>query len=54
VNPHCGTVKIAIYSSKKKNPHQKFLMAPLQIASGPDFDAFRRAERGAHSTQHQK
>jgi hypothetical protein len=54
VNPHCGTVKIAIYSSKKEEPAIKVLDGPTANRIWADFDAFRRADVEAHSTQAQK
>jgi hypothetical protein len=54
VNPHCGTVKIAIYSSKKEEPAIKILDGATAARIWADFDAFRRADAEAHSTQAQK
>ena len=54
VNPQCGTVKIAIYSSKKEEPAIKVLDGPTANRIWADFDAFRRADLEAHSTQAQK
>src|SRR6266481_4398698 len=54
VNPHCGTVKIAIYSSKKEEPVIKILDGSTADRIWADFDAFRRADAEAHSTQAQK
>ena len=54
VNPHCGTVKIAIYSSKKEEPVIKILDGSTADRIWADFDAFRRADADAHSTQAQK
>ncbi|MCU1295726.1 MAG: hypothetical protein JWO91_4, partial [Acidobacteriaceae bacterium] len=54
VNPQCGTVKIAIYSSKGEEPVLKTLDNNTVGRIWADFDAFRRADIGAHSTQAQK
>ena len=54
VNPQCGTVKIAIYSSKSEEPVVKTLDGNTTTRIWADFDAFRRADTEAHSTQAQK
>jgi hypothetical protein len=54
VNPQCGTVKIAIYSSKSEEPVVKILDGNTAGRIWSDFDAFRRADAEAHSTQAQK
>jgi hypothetical protein len=54
VNPQCGTVKIAIYSSKSEEPVVKTLDGNTAARIWADFDAFRRADTEAHSTQAQK
>jgi S1-C subfamily serine protease len=54
VNPQCGTVKIAIYSSKSDEPVIKTLDGNTTTRIWADFDAFRRADAEAHSTQAQK
>ncbi|HWZ83236.1 MAG TPA: serine protease [Terriglobales bacterium] len=54
VNPQCGTVKIAIYSSKSEEPVIKTLDGNTTTRIWADFDAFRRADAEAHSTQAQK
>jgi S1-C subfamily serine protease len=54
VNPQCGTVKIAIYSSKSGEPVIKTLEGNTTTRIWADFDAFRRADAEAHSTQAQK
>jgi S1-C subfamily serine protease len=54
VNPQCGTVKIAIYSSKSEEPVIKTLEGNTTTRIWADFDAFRRAAAEAHSTQAQK
>jgi len=54
VNPQCGTVKIAIYSSKSEEPVTKTLDGSTTTRIWADFDAFRHADAEAHSTQAQK
>src|SRR5246500_3333304 len=54
VNPQCGTVKLAIYSSKSGEPVIKTLEGNTTTRIWADFDAFRRADAEAHSTQAQK
>ena len=54
VNPQCGTVKLAIYSSKSDVPVIKALDGNTTSRIWADFDAFRRADAEAHSTQAQK
>lgn len=54
VNPQCGTVKIAIYSSKSEEPVIKTLDGNTTTRIWADFDAFRRADAEAHSTQAQR
>jgi S1-C subfamily serine protease len=54
VNPQCGTIKIAIYSSKSAEPVIKTLEGNTTARIWADFDAFRRADAEAHSTQAQK
>lgn len=44
VNPDCGTVKLAIYSSKSEEPVIKELDGNTMDRIWADFDAFRRAE----------
>jgi S1-C subfamily serine protease len=51
VNPGCGSVKIVIYSSKTQEPVVKALDANTADRIWADFDAFRRADAEAHSTQ---
>lgn len=54
VNPQCGTVKIAIYSSKSEVPVVKVFDGNTTGRIWADFDAFRRAEVEAHSTKAQR
>ena len=54
INPQCGTVKIAIYSSKSDEPVVKALDGNTAARIWADFDAFRRADAEAHSAQAQK
>lgn len=54
INPQCGAVKIAIYSSKSTEPVIKTLDGNTTSHVWADFDAFRRADAEAHSTQAQK
>src|SRR5258706_7645822 len=54
VNPHCGTVKIAIYSSKKEEPVIKILDGSTANRIWADSDAFGLAAAEAHSTPAQK
>ena len=54
VNPQCGTVKIAIYSSKTEVPVVKVFDANTTGRIWADFDAFRRAELELHSTKAQR
>lgn len=54
VNPQCGTVKIAIYSSKSEEPVVKTLDGNTTTRIWADFDAFRRADAEVHSTHAQK
>jgi len=54
VNPQCGAVKIAIYSSKSAEPVIKTLEGNTATRIWADFDAFRRADAEVHSTQAQK
>jgi S1-C subfamily serine protease len=54
VNPQCGTVKIAIYSSKSEEPVIKTFDGNTTSRIWADFDAFRRVDAEAHSTQAQK
>jgi S1-C subfamily serine protease len=54
VNPQCGTVKIAIYSSKSAEPAIKTLDGNTASRIWADFDPFRRAAAEAQSTQAQK
>jgi len=54
VNPQCGTVKIAIYSSKTEEPVVKTLDGNTAAHIWADFDAFRHADVEAHSTQARK
>jgi len=54
INPQCGTVKIAIYSSKNAEPVVKTLDGSTAARIWADFDAFRRADAEAHSAQAQK
>jgi hypothetical protein len=54
VSPQCGTVKIAIYSSKSGEPVIQTLDGNTVARIWADFDAFRRADAEAHSTQAQK
>src|SRR5258706_365641 len=54
VSPQCGTVKLAIYSSKSEEPVIKTLDGSTTARIWADFDAFRRADAEAHSTQAQK
>ena len=54
INPQCGAVKIAIYSSKSAEPVIKTLDGNTTSRVWADFDAFRRADAGVHSTQAQK
>ena len=54
VNPQCGTVKIAIYSSKSEEPVIKTLDGNTTTRIWADFDAFRRADAEARSTQAQR
>ena len=51
VNPSCKSVKIEIYSSKSPEPTVKILDANTADRIWADFDAFRRADTDAHSTQ---
>jgi len=51
VNPSCKSVKIEIYSSKSAEPTVKILDANTADRIWADFDAFRRADTDAHSTQ---
>jgi trypsin-like peptidase len=51
VNPGCGSVKIVIYSSKTQEPVVKALDPNTADRIWADFDAFRRADAEAHSTQ---
>jgi len=48
VNPDCGTVKIAIYSSKNDEPVIKELSSGTVDHIWADFDAFRQADAEAH------
>jgi S1-C subfamily serine protease len=54
VNPQCGTVKLAIYSSKSEVPVVKVFDGNTTSRVWGDFDAFRRAEVEAHSTKAQR
>jgi len=54
VNPQCGTVKIAIYSSKSEVPVIKIFDGNTTSRIWADFDAFRRTDAEAHSTQARK
>lgn len=54
VNPQCGVVKIAIYSSKSEEPVVKTLDGNTTTRIWADFDAFRRAEAEEHSTHARK
>jgi hypothetical protein len=54
VNPQCGTVKLAIYSSKSEVPVIKVFEGNTTSRVWADFDAFRRADTEAHSTQARK
>ena len=54
INPQCGAVKIAIYSSKSTEPVIKNLDGNTTSRVWADFDAFRRADVEANSTQVQK
>jgi S1-C subfamily serine protease len=54
VNPQCGTVKIAIYSSKSEEPVVQTLDGNTTTRIWADFDAFRRADAEVHSTHAQK
>ena len=54
INPQCGTVKIAIYSSKSEEPVVKTLDGNTTTRIWADFDAFRRADSEAHSSRAQK
>ncbi len=54
VSPQCGTVKLAIYSSKSEEPVIKTLDGSTTARIWADFDAFRRADAEAHSIQAQK
>jgi S1-C subfamily serine protease len=54
VNPQCGTVKLAIYSSKSEVPVIKVFEGNTTSRLWADFDAFRRADTEAHSTQARK
>jgi len=54
VNPHCDTVKIAIYSSKSGDPVIKILDGSTTTHIWADFDAFRRADAEAYSNRAQK
>jgi S1-C subfamily serine protease len=54
VNPQCGTVKLAIYSSKSEEPVIKTFDGNTTGRIWADFDAFRRADAEAHSTQARK
>lgn len=50
INPQCGTVKLAIYSSKGDEPVFKTLDDKTTSRIWSDFDAFRRADGESHST----
>jgi S1-C subfamily serine protease len=54
VNPQCGTVKIAIYSSKSGDPVVKTLDGKTADRIWADFAAFRRADAEAHSAEAKK
>jgi hypothetical protein len=54
INPQCGTVKLAIYSSKSDEPVVKTLDGNTASHIWADFAAFRRADAEAHSAQAQK
>jgi len=54
VNPQCGTVKIAIYSSKSGEPVVKTLDGNTAGRIWTDFEAYRRADAEAHSIKAQK
>ena len=54
INPQCGVVKIAIFSSKSTEPVIKTLDGSTTSHVWADFDAFRRADAEAHSTQAQR
>jgi hypothetical protein len=54
VNPQCSAVKIAIYSSKSEEPVIKTLDGSTTGRIWADFEAFRRSDAEAHSTQAQK
>jgi hypothetical protein len=47
VNPDCGVVKLAIYSSKSEEPVIKTLDEKSVQHIWADFEAFRRAEQDA-------
>jgi len=47
VNPDCGDVKLAIYSSKSEEPVSKVLDEKSVQHIWADFEAFRRAEAQA-------
>src|SRR6266851_419750 len=54
VNAQCGTSKIGSYSSKSEEPVVKTLDGNTTTRIWADFDAFRRADVEAHSTQARK
>lgn len=54
INPQCGTVKIAIYSSKGEEPVVKTLDDKTTSRIWSDFDAFRHADGEAHPAHAQK
>lgn len=54
VNPDCGTVKLAIYSSKSEEPLIKALDGNTVDRIWADFDAFRRAEEMAQPAKGRK
>jgi hypothetical protein len=51
VNPSCKSVKLEIYSSKSQEPTVKIFDANTADRIWADFDAFRRADAEARSTQ---
>jgi S1-C subfamily serine protease len=52
VNPDCGEVKLAIYSSKDNEPVMKALDEKSVQHVWADFDAFRRAQAEAKGKEH--
>ncbi len=54
VNPDCGTVKLAIYSSKNEEPLIRALDGNTVDRIWADFDAFRRAEAEAQPAKSRK